>query len=59
MSVFTLPLFDATDTARVGAKAANLAALARAGLPTPAGFCITADAYRQQIAHLGIAKLVR
>jgi pyruvate,water dikinase len=59
MSVFTLPLFDATDTARIGAKAANLAALARAGLPTPGGFCITAEAYRQQIAHLGIAKLVR
>ena len=59
MSAFTLPLFDATDTARVGAKAANLAALARAGLPTPGGFCITADAYRQQIAHLGIAELVR
>jgi len=59
MSVFTLPLFDATDTARIGAKAANLAALARAGLPTPGGFCITADAYRQQIAYLGIAKLVR
>ena len=59
MSVFTLPLFDATDTARIGAKAANLAALARAGLPTPGGFCITAEAYRQQIAYLGIAKLVR
>src|SRR5262252_1427336 len=59
MSVYTLPLFDATDTARIGAKAANLAALARAGLPTPGGFCITAEAYRQQIAHLGIAKLVR
>ena len=25
-----------------------------AGLPTPGGFCITADAYRRQIAHLGL-----
>jgi pyruvate,water dikinase len=60
MTAFVLPLSDAGDVAeRVGAKAANLAALARAGLPTPGGFCITADAYRRQIAHLGIAELVR
>jgi len=58
---FILPLSvaDRIDAAHVGAKAANLAALARAGLPTPGGFCITADAYRRQIAHLGIAELVR
>jgi pyruvate,water dikinase len=58
---FILPLSvaDPIDAARVGPKAANLAALARAGLPTPGGFCITADAYRRQIAHLGIAALVR
>ena len=42
----------------VGPKAANLAALARAGLPTPGGFCLTADAYRHQIAHLKIGELV-
>ena len=29
-----------------------------AGLPTPGGFCITADAYHRQIAHLGLADLV-
>ena len=57
---FVLPLsaVDATDASRVGPKAANLAALTRAGLPTPGGFCITADAYRRQIAHLGLADLV-
>jgi pyruvate, water dikinase len=49
----------ATDAARVGPKAANLAALARAGLPTPGGFCITADAYRRQIEYLGLADAVR
>src|SRR5262249_57173887 len=56
-SVVHLP--DATDAACVGPKAANLAALARAGLPTPGGFCITADAYRRQIEHLGLADMVR
>src|SRR5262245_27695932 len=44
---------------RVGPKAANLAALARAGLPTPGGFCLAADAYRCQIAHLGLDELVQ
>ena len=36
---------NAAAAVLVGPKAANLAALARAGLPTPGGFCITADAY--------------
>jgi pyruvate,water dikinase len=49
----------ATDAERVGPKAANLAALTRAGLPTPGGFCLTADAYRAQIAALGLADMVR
>lgn len=42
------------ETERVGPKAANLAALARAGLPTPGGFCLTADAYRTQMTALGL-----
>jgi len=45
---------QATDAERVGPKAANLARLARAGLPVPGGFCLTADAYRMQIAALGL-----
>jgi len=59
--MFVLPLSApaATDSERVGAKAANLARLARAGLPTPGGFCITADAYHRQIAYLGLADMVR
>jgi pyruvate, water dikinase len=44
----------AIDADHVGPKAANLARLARAGLPTPGGFCITADAYRLQCAALGL-----
>ncbi len=60
MARFILSLSDAAATApdRVGAKAANLAALARAGLPTPGGFCIAADAYRRQIQHLELADAI-
>ena len=58
-TVFVLPLSDATDASCAGPKAANLAALASAGLPTPGGFCITADAYRRQIEHLGLTDLAR
>src|SRR2546430_2605057 len=49
----------AVDAERVGPKAANLAALAQAGLPTPGGFCLSADAYRAQIATLGLEPMVR
>ncbi len=49
----------AAEADRVGPKAANLAALAQAGLPTPGGFCVTADAYRRQMAHLGAAEMLR
>lgn len=37
----------AGDTARVGGKGANLGECARAGLPVPPGFCVSADAYRE------------
>ncbi len=45
----------AADADRVGPKAANLSALAQAGLPTPGGLCLTADAYWRQIEHLALA----
>jgi pyruvate, water dikinase len=48
----------AADPERVGPKAANLAKLAQAGLPTPRGSCITADAYRRQLAHLGLSDAI-
>jgi pyruvate,water dikinase len=56
MTAFILPLSDpaATDPENVGPKAANLAALTQAGLPTPGGFALTAQAYRHQLRHLGI-----
>src|ERR1700694_438117 len=56
MTDFILPLSSprATDPEIVGPKAANLALLNRAGLPTPGGFCLTAAAYRHQINTLGL-----
>src|SRR5437870_13462793 len=61
MAQFIIPLDapDAVDPDRVGPKAANLATLARAGLPTPGGFCLGAEAYRAQIAALGLEDRVR
>ena len=48
MSKFIVALSDpaAKDASRFGPKAANQAALAHADLPTPGGFCLSAEAYR-------------
>jgi pyruvate,water dikinase len=60
MTAFILPLSDpaATDPEKVGPKAANLAALTQAGLPTPGGFSLTAAAYRHQACHIGIDEML-
>ena len=50
---------EATDAGRFGPKAANLAALGHAGLPIPDGFCLDAEAYRLQIAALGLEASAR
>ena len=44
---YIVPLHDVTraDTSRVGAKAANLGELARAGFPVPDGFALTTRAF--------------
>src|SRR6202044_1933904 len=52
--VFPLTAREATDPARFGPKAANLARLGQAGLPIPDGFCVDAEAYRAQIRALGL-----
>jgi pyruvate,water dikinase len=57
--VIPLSAAAASDADRIGPKAANLAALGRAGLPTPGGFCLAADAYQRQLAELGLEKVVR
>jgi pyruvate,water dikinase len=61
MTAFILPLSDprAIDPENVGPKAANLAQLGQAGLPTPGGFALTAAAYRHQLKHLGIDDFLR
>jgi phosphoenolpyruvate synthase/pyruvate phosphate dikinase len=61
MPEFVVSLSDtaALDPEQVGPKAANLARLAAAGLPTPGGVCLTAAAYRAQIAALGLQGAVR
>jgi pyruvate, water dikinase len=61
MTPFIVSLDDpfAADPGQVGPKAANLARLMRAGLPTPGGFALTADAYRRQLRHLGIENLLQ
>ena len=50
---------EAADASRFGPKAARLAALAHAGLPTPGGFCLDAKAYREQLAYLGLEQTAR
>jgi len=45
---------EATDAARFGPKASQLAALGQAGLPTPGGYAVDAQAYRKQLAALGL-----
>ena len=57
--VISLDRLEATDAEGVGPKAANLASLTQAGLPTPGGFALTAEAYRHQLRHLGIEDAVR
>ena len=50
---------EAADAQQVGPKAANLARLAQAGLPTPGGFCVNAEAYRAQLRHSGLEAAAR
>src|SRR5882672_8668261 len=50
---------EAADADRFGPKAANLARMGHAGLPIPAGFCVDAEAYRTQVAALGLVEASR
>jgi pyruvate,water dikinase len=61
MAEVVIPLSSpgATDASRFGPKAANLAALGRAGLPIPGGFCVDAQAYRVQLAALDLEETAR
>ena len=57
--IVSLSAPEAADASRFGPKAANLAALGRAGLPVPGGFCIDAAAYRAQIKASGLEEAAR
>jgi pyruvate, water dikinase len=59
MSDLLVLLADANDPGRFGAKAANLSALGRAGLPVPEGWCLGAEVYRRQLAFLGLEAAAR
>ena len=50
---------EAADPNRFGPKAANLAALGRAGLPVPGGYAADALAYRTQLSALGLEATAR
>src|SRR6266446_6298384 len=52
--IVSLSSREATDASRFGPKAANLAALGRAGLPIPDGVCLDAEAYRLQLTALDL-----
>ncbi|HJO73706.1 MAG TPA: PEP/pyruvate-binding domain-containing protein [Rhodospirillales bacterium] len=47
----------AEDAGRFGPKAANQAMLDHAGLPTPGGFCLSAQAYMAQVEALGLTEV--
>lgn len=49
--VTALKEIDPSQVGRWGGKAANLALLARTGLPVPDGFCIASDAYLSALAE--------
>lgn len=49
----------AVDPVRFGPKAANQAALGHKGLPIPDGFCVDSEAYRIQLAALGVEDSAR
>ncbi|MCX6498676.1 MAG: phosphoenolpyruvate synthase, partial [Arthrobacter sp.] len=52
--VLALDLAGAALLSDVGGKAANLGELIRAGLPVPAGFCLTTLAYRRATSTAGL-----
>src|ERR1700722_1361713 len=52
--IFPMTAAAALDADRVGPKCANLAAIGRAGLPIPDGFCLDSAAYRRQLTSLGV-----
>jgi phosphoenolpyruvate synthase/pyruvate phosphate dikinase len=56
--IVTLEHVDAGGLPLVGGKAASLGELIAAGLPVPAGLCVTTEAYRDVAAAAGLAEIL-
>jgi len=56
--IVALDHVDAGALPLVGGKAANLGELIAAGLPVPAGFCVTTEAYRDVAAAAELAEIL-
>jgi pyruvate,water dikinase len=54
--IVSLSAREAADANRFGPKAANLACLDHAGVPTPGGFCVDAEVSQVQLAAAGLAQ---
>lgn len=61
MRHYVIPLQspEAVQAGRFGPKGANLAALGRAGLPIPDGYCVAAEIYRLQLRTLELEHTAR
>jgi pyruvate,water dikinase len=57
-SILALHELGKEDVALAGGKGANLGELIRIGVPVPAGFVVTADAYRHYLDRTGLGRLV-
>jgi len=55
----SLETAEAADADRFGPKAARQAEMALAGLPTPGGVALGAEAYRRQLEHIGVTEAAR
>jgi phosphoenolpyruvate synthase/pyruvate phosphate dikinase len=56
--IVALDHLDAGALPLVGGKAANLGELIAAGLPVPAGFCVTTEAYRDVATAAALAEIL-
>ena len=56
--IVALDHVDAGALPLVGGKAANLGELIAAGLPVPAGFCVTTEAYRDVATAAELAEIL-
>src|SRR6266508_492396 len=56
--IVALDQVDAGASPLVGGKAANLGELIAAGLPVPAGFCVTTEAYRDVATAAELAEIL-